>query len=109
MYFHRAFHPQLLESPRQTKPAWPRFIARPQDYLLAMCLAQPSNPLLHRVQIVAERTALAHLSFAPFLRHRRDDTVLVDIQSKIEFFFHWCVCLFELFTLQRSGTLASGR
>jgi hypothetical protein len=24
----------------------------------------------------------------------------VDIESKIEFFFHWCVCLFELFKLQ---------
>ena len=56
-----------------------------------MHLAQPSNPLLHRVQIVADRTALAHLPFAPFLRHRRDDTVLVDIQSKIEFFFHLSV------------------
>ena len=53
-----------------------------------MRFAQPSNPFLHRVQIVADRTALAHFPFAPFLRYRRDDTVLVDIQSKIEFFFH---------------------
>ena len=70
-----------------------------------MGFAQPSNPFFHRVQIVADRTSLAHFPLAPFLRHRRDDTVLVDIQSKIEFFFHWCVCLFELFKLQRSGTL----
>src|SRR6266496_6483010 len=53
-----------------------------------MRLTQPCNPFFHRVQIVADRTALAHFPLAPFLRHRRDDTVLVDIQSKIEFFFH---------------------
>ena len=56
-----------------------------------MRFAQPSNPLFHRVQIVADRTALAHFALAPFLRHRRDDTVLVDIQSKIEFLFHLSV------------------
>ena len=56
-----------------------------------MRLAQPSNPFFHRVQIVAERTCLAHLPLAPFLRYRCDDTVLVDIQPKIEFFFHLSV------------------
>jgi hypothetical protein len=67
-------------------------------HLLAMRFAQPSNPLFYRVQIVADRTCLAHFSLAPFLRYRRDDTVLVDIQSKIEFFFSFeCVCLFDLF------------
>ena len=53
------------------------------------------------------RAALAHFPLAPFLRYRRDDTVFVDIESKIEFLFHWCVCLFELFKLERSGTLVS--
>ena len=31
---------------------------------------------------------MAHFPLAPFLCHCRHDTVLVDIQSKIEFFFH---------------------
>jgi hypothetical protein len=52
-----------------------------------MRFAQPPNPLFHRVQIIADRTALAHFPLAPFLGYRRRDTVFVDIQSKIEFFF----------------------
>ena len=56
--------------------------------ILAMSFTQPGNPLLYRVQVVADRTALAHFALAPFLRYRRDDTVFVDIQSKIEFLFH---------------------
>ena len=52
-----------------------------------------------------ERTALAHFALAPFLRHRRTDTVLVDIQSKIEFFFHLSVFVCSTcLKLQRSGT-----
>ena len=71
-----------------------------------MGFAQPPNPLFHRVQIVAERTSLAHFPFAPFLRYRRDDTVLVDIQSKIEFFFHLSVFVCSsCLNWQRSGTL----
>jgi hypothetical protein len=72
-----------------------------------MRLAQPSNPFFHRVQVVADDSARAHLPLAPFLRYRRDDTVFVDIQSKREFFFHWCVCLFDLLKLQRFETLGS--
>ena len=69
-----------------------------------MPLAKASNPLFYRVQIVAERSALAHFPLAPLLRFRRDDTVFVDIQSKIEFFFHWvCFACSLLFKLQRSG------
>jgi hypothetical protein len=56
-----------------------------------MRFVQLANPLLHRVQIIADCAALAHFSLAPFLRYRRDDTVFVDIQSKIEFFFHLSV------------------
>ena len=36
----------------------------------------------------------------------RGDTILVDIESQIEFLFHWCVCLFSVVQLQprkRSG------
>ncbi len=44
-----------------------------------------------QLRLVAERTCLAHFPFAPFLRHRPDDTVFVDIQSKIEFLFHLSV------------------
>jgi len=72
-----------------------------------MRFTQPSNPFFHRVQIVTERTALAHFPLAPFLRHRANDTVFVDIQPKIEFFFHWCVCLFSVVKLQRSGIFGS--
>src|SRR5436190_19326388 len=61
-----------------------------------MHFAQTANPFFHRMQIVADYARVAHFPLAPFLRHRRDDTVLVDIQSKIEFFFHWCVCLFSV-------------
>src|SRR5439155_25928216 len=105
IFHHRAFHPKLLEPSRQPKPAWPRFITRAQDHLLAMRLAQPSNPFFHRVQIIADSTSLAHFPLAPFLRCRRDDTVLVDIQSKIEFFFHSSVFVCSsCLKLQRSGT-----
>src|SRR5438034_9559932 len=73
-----------------------------------MGFAQPPNPFFHRVQIVTERTALAHFPLAPFLRYRRDDTVLVDIQSKIEFFFHLSVFVCSsCLKLQRPGTLGS--
>ena len=45
---------------------------------------------------------------APFLRHRRGDAVLVDIEPKIEFFFHSVVFAGSLLLkLQRSGTLGS--
>src|SRR6266700_5996310 len=74
-----------------------------------MRFAQPHEPLFHRVQIITERTALTHFPLAPFLRHRRDDTVLVDIQSKIEFFFHWCVCLFDLLNCNASESSGPGR
>ena len=57
-----------------------------------MRFTQPPNPLFHRVQIVADRAGIAHFPRASFLGHRRDDTVFVDIESKIEFFFHECVC-----------------
>src|SRR5438270_2893326 len=40
------------------------------------------------MQVIADRARVAHFALTPFLRCRRDDTVLVDIQSKIEFFFH---------------------
>src|SRR6266481_2581407 len=79
------------QASRQTKSARPRFIARSQERSLSMPLAKASNPLFHRVQIIADRSAFAHFSLAPFLRYRRDDTVFVDIQSKIEFFFHLSV------------------
>jgi hypothetical protein len=57
------------------------------------------------MQIIADYPRVAHFPSAPFLGYRRLDTVFVDIESKIEFLFHWCVCLFELFKLERSGTL----
>jgi hypothetical protein len=70
-----------------------------------MGFAQPPNPFFYRVQIVADRTSLAHFPFAPFFRHRRDDTVFVDIQSKIEFLFHLGVfACSSCLKLQRSGT-----
>src|SRR5213592_4016642 len=70
---------------------------------LAMSFTQLRDPLFHRVQIVTDRARVAHFATASFLGRRSEDTVFVDIQSKIEFFFHWCVCLFELLNLQRSG------
>src|SRR6266403_5082619 len=102
---HLTFHPELAQASRQPKSARPRFIARSQERSLSTPLAKASNPLFHRVQIIAERSAFAHFSLAPFLRYRRDDTVFVDIQSKIEFFFHLSVFVCSLlFKLQRSGT-----
>jgi hypothetical protein len=56
-----------------------------------MSFSQPRDPFLYRVQIVADRTRVTHFALAPFLRYRRTDTVFVDIQSKIEFFFHLSV------------------
>jgi hypothetical protein len=56
-----------------------------------MGFAQPSNPFFHRVQVVAERAGIAHLAPPSFLGYRPLDTVFVDIQSKIEFFFHLSV------------------
>jgi hypothetical protein len=56
-----------------------------------MHFAQPSNPLFHRVQVIAHRARVAHFPFAPLLGYRPLDTVFVDIQSKIEFFFHLSV------------------
>jgi hypothetical protein len=80
-----------------------------------MHFTQPSNPFFYRVQVITDRARVAHFPIAPSLSlpavvgYPRDDTVFVDIQSKIEFFFHWCVCLFDLLKLQRSGTLCPGR
>ena len=51
---------------------------------------------------VADHARVAHFPSAPFLGHRRGDTVFVDIQSKIEFLFHWCVCWFSVVN---NGTL----
>ena len=67
-----------------------------------MRLAQPPDPLLQRLQLIAQFSRVAY--FSPPTRrtlpavagHRRGDTVLVDIQPKIEFFFHWCVCWFSV-------------
>jgi hypothetical protein len=59
-------------------------------------LAQPPGPLLQRVQIVAQRSARRHFPLASGLRPRRHDHFFVDIESQIEFFFHWCVCWFDL-------------
>ena len=61
-----------------------------------MRFTQSRDPLFYRVQVVADRARVAHFAPPPRLRHRCGDTVFVDIQSKIEFFFHWCVCLFDL-------------
>ncbi len=58
--------------------------------------------LLQRLQIIAQFSRVAHFipptrrSLPAVAGHRRGDTVLVDIQSKIEFFFHWCVCWFSV-------------
>src|SRR5207247_9693427 len=92
------------------KSARPRFIARPQDHFLAMHFAQTANPFFHRMQVIAERARVAHFTPASFLCRRRQDTVFVDIQSKIEFFFHLSVFVCSLLLiLQRSGTLCPGR
>src|SRR6267154_3110934 len=70
-----------------------------------MHFAQTTNPFFHRMQVIADRARVAHFALTPFLRHRRQDTVLVDIQSKIEFFFHSSVFVCSLLLkLQRSGT-----
>ena len=59
-----------------------------------MHFTQPRYPLFHCVQIVTDGPCLAHFPLAPFCSspavagHRSGDTVFVDIQSKIEFFFH---------------------
>ena len=53
-----------------------------------MRLAQPTDPLFHRLQVVADRAAIAHFAPATFLSGGRQDTVFVDIESKIEFFLH---------------------
>lgn len=97
--------PELLEAPRQPKAARPRLVAGPQDHLFALCLAQPSNPFFDRLQIVAQRSARPHFAFTTGFRQGRNDTIFVDIESQIEFSFHWCVCLFFVVKLQRSGTL----
>lgn len=47
-----------------------------------------------RHRSVTDRARVAHFAMPSRLRHRRDDIIFVDIESKIEFFFHWCVCLF---------------
>lgn len=44
-----------------------------------MRLAQPPEPLLHRMQIVAEGAGVAHFAPATLLCRRRGDTVLMDI------------------------------
>ncbi|MBA2435706.1 MAG: hypothetical protein H0V54_11625 [Chthoniobacterales bacterium] len=61
-----------------------------------MRFAQPGNPFLHRLQMIAKAAAATHFPKSPGLRRRRDDRFLMDIESQIEFFIHWCVCLFEL-------------
>src|SRR6266516_2800260 len=61
-----------------------------------MHFAQPPDPFFHRMHVVADRAPVAHFTPASFLCRCRQDTVFVDIQSKIEFFFHWCVCLFSV-------------
>ncbi len=79
--------------------------------LLALRFTQPCDPLVHRVQIIADHARVAH--FAPPPRrslpavagYRRHDTVLVDIQSQIEFFLHWCVCLFSVVKTATTRTL----
>jgi hypothetical protein len=53
-----------------------------------MRFAQTGNPFFERVQIIANRSALAHFAFAPFFGHSCWDGVFVDIESKIEFSFH---------------------
>jgi hypothetical protein len=58
------------------------------------------------VQIVADGSARAHLPFSPFLRYRRDDTVFVDIQSKIEFLFHLGVFVCSLLLKLQPRTLS---
>jgi hypothetical protein len=63
-----------------------------------MGLAQSADPLFDRLQVVAQGPALPHFSLAPGFRRRRDDGFLVDIESEIEFFFHWCVCWFFVVT-----------
>ncbi len=69
----------------------------PQSRSLLVCEGILRFGSSDRMQIITDRTGLAHFPLTPFLRRRRTDTLFVDIQSKIEFFFHWCVCLFELF------------
>ena len=56
---------------------------------------RPSR-LFQFLQIVADPVRVAHFAPPSRLRHHRGDTVFMDIQSQIEFSFHWCVCWFEL-------------
>src|SRR5947208_13381999 len=67
-------------------------------------------PLRSTRALVRRRSScsLAHFALAPFLRYRRDDTVFVDIQSKIEFLFHLGVfACSSCYKQERSGTLVS--
>ena len=65
-------------------------------------LRSSRDPFFHRVQIVTDAPLSRTSPLRPSSAAAGDNTVFVDIESKIEFFFHWCVCLFELFKLQRS-------
>ena len=72
-----------------------------------MGFAQPPNPFFYRVQIVADRTALATSPLRP------SSATAVMIQSlwtsspRSSSFFIGCVCLFELFL--QTGTLRNTR
>jgi len=72
-----------------------------------MRFPQSRNPFLQGVQIIADYARVAHLTRAPFFGHHRGHTLFVDIQSKIEFFFHWCGCLFELLNCNAPGPLGA--
>ena len=53
------------------------------------------------MQIIADRAQILHWRVAALLGHRDYNPFLIDIQAKIGFTFHRCVCEFELFILVR--------
>ena len=81
-------HAQLLEPPGNAKAAPTHFVTGPNEHVGDMGFAQPGDPLFQSVQMIADRPAVTHLARPAFFGRRRRDRVLVDIESRIEFFFY---------------------
>ena len=102
---HRAFDSQLPEPARNPKTAWTRFVAGLDlEAVAPLGRAQACQQLLQGVQIMADYPMVAHFAPAAALGHRDRNAILMDIESQIEFFFHWCVCWFDLFNWDASST-----
>ena len=83
--------PELLQPPRDHEPARPRLVA---DVQRAFPVApDPAQELFQRVQVVCDRSRLAHLPGTPSLSHGRGDRFFVDIEPDVDFSFVHMVCL----------------